>query len=145
MSNRTNVGLTPACHSSIDAAPHQLTEAKVNEQTNNNNTSANNKQTNKGGTHVGAVWNCTVMESSAQCIRVRGKASEMCRRYTERLRRYQRYIGKGGAKVGRRSYSDSSGHGLSDSGGELAILRRRGGGNLVDIHTNCIQLYLTGL
>ena len=32
---------------------------------------------------------------------------------------------------------------LSD--GELAILRRRGGGNRVDIHTNCIRLYLTGL
>ena len=29
--------------------------------------------------------------------------------------------------------------------GRLAILRRRRGGNLVNIHTNCIQLYLTGL
>jgi len=81
MSNRTNIGLTPACHSSIDAAPHQLMEAKVNKQTNNNNTSTNNKQTNKGGTRVGAVWNCAVTESSAQCVRVRGKALEMYRRY----------------------------------------------------------------
>ena len=32
---------------------------------------------------------------------------------------------------------------LSDGG--LAILRRRRGGNLVDIRTNCIWLYLTGL
>ena len=29
--------------------------------------------------------------------------------------------------------------------GRLAVLRRRGGKNLVDICTNCIQLYLTGL
>jgi hypothetical protein len=47
VSNRTNIGLTPARHSSIDAALHQLTEAKVNKQTNskqtnNNNTSAGN-------------------------------------------------------------------------------------------------------
>ena len=81
-------------------------EAKVNRQTNNNNMSANNKQTNKGGAHAGAVWNCAVTESGAQCVRVRGKALEMYRRYTERLRRYRRYIGKGGVKVGRRSYSD---------------------------------------
>ena len=32
---------------------------------------------------------------------------------------------------------------LSDGG--LAILRRRGGENLVDIRTTCIRLYLTGL
>ena len=82
-------------------------EAKVNEQTNNDNMSANNKQTNKGGAHAGVVWNCAVTESSAQCIRVRGKASEMYRRYTGRLRRYRRYIGKG-TKVGRRSYSDTN-------------------------------------
>ena len=61
-----------------------MTEAKVNKQTNNNNTSANNKQTNKGGACAGVVWNCTVMEFSAQCVRVHGRAPEM----------YQRYIGK---------------------------------------------------
>ena len=95
MSNWTNIGLMPACHSSIDAALHQLTEAKVNKQTNNNNMSANNKQTNKGGTCAGVVWNCTVTEFSVQCIRVRGKAPEM----------YWRYVRKS-TKVGRRSYSD---------------------------------------
>ena len=58
--------------------------------------SANNKQTNKGGAHVGVVWNCAVMEFSAQCIRVCGKAPEM----------YWRYVGKG-TKVDRRSYSDN--------------------------------------
>ena len=77
----------------------------MNKQTNNNNTSANNKQTDKGGAHVRAVWNCAVTEFSAQCVRVCGKASEMYRRYTERLQRYWRYIGKG-TKVGCRSYSD---------------------------------------
>ena len=85
-----------------------MTEAKVNRQTNNNNTSANNKQRNKGGARAGVVWNCAVTEFSVQCVRVRGKASEMYQRYTERLRRYWRYIGKGGAKVGCRSYSDIS-------------------------------------
>ena len=67
--------------------------------------STNNKQTNKGGAHAGVVWNCAVTEFSAQCIRVRGKALEMYQRYTERLRRYRRYIRKGGTKVGHRSYS----------------------------------------
>ena len=58
-------------------ALHQLTEAKVNKQTNNNNTSAKNKQTNKGSAHAGAAWNCAVTEFSAQCVRVCGKASEI--------------------------------------------------------------------
>ena len=45
-------GLTSACHSSIDVAPHQLAEAKADKRT-NNNTCANNKQTNQGGTCAG--------------------------------------------------------------------------------------------
>ena len=98
MSNQTNIRLTLACRSSIDAALHQLTEAKVNKQTNNNNMSTNNKQTNKGSAHAGAVWNCAMTEFSAQCIRV-------CRRAPET---YQRYIGEN-MKV------DSTGCTLTDS------------------------------
>ena len=57
--------------------------------------STNNKQTNKGGACAGVVWNCTVTEFSAQCVRVHGKASET----------YRRYIRKS-MKVDCRSYSD---------------------------------------
>ena len=81
-------------------APHQLTEAKVDKQTNNNNTSASNKQTNQGSAHAGGGAElcsdrvqCTMRQSmqkgSGDVSEVRGRALEMCRRY---IRKAQRLI-----------------------------------------------------